>query len=253
LGGAVKRHAVVAGASSGIGAAIGAELRRRAWSVSSLARRVADAASADRSFACDVTQDRALCDALAGAARDGGAIDALVWCAATPVMGATTAVPGDAARAAFETSFWAMQTAVCAVLPSMIERGTGALLGVSSLAALRAVTHEAYYAAAKAAAARWLECLALEVEDRGVRVHLLYPGYIETGFLERGGWWGMKEPARVRGSGVTPSDVAHAAAEMLEGGADRRVLGWRERSIVLADRLLPGLYDRIVARRVRRR
>jgi hypothetical protein len=59
----------------------------------------------------------------------------------------------------------------------------------------------------------------------------------------------LKKPPRVRGSGVSPEDVARAAADMLEGGADRRVLGWRERSIVLADRLVPGLYNHLAARR----
>ena len=248
----MSRHAVVAGGSSGLGAAIGAELRRRRWGVTSLARRAAPPESADRSLRCDVTDDAALRTSLKAGARDGGAIDALVWAAGTPVMGATDAIPADAARAAFDTSFWALQGAVRAVLPAMRARRAGAILLVSSLAALRAVAHEAYYAAAKAAAARWLECLALEVAADGLRVHVLYPGYVETGFLERGGWWGMAGPPPVRGSGVTPRDVARAAADMLDGGASRRVLGWRERTIVLADRVVPGLYDRLVARRVRR-
>lgn len=239
----------MAGASSGIGAAIGAELRHRGWRVSGLSRRAPPQASVDRAFSCDVTERAALRCAL-DAARDAlGPVDALVWCAAVPAMGRTLDVPQQAARAAFETSFWSMEDAVRAVVPPMIQRGSGAILAVLSLAALRAVPYEAHYAAAKAAAARWLECLAHEVEPRGVRVKTIFPGYVDTGFLERGGWWGFDAVPRVRGSGVSPEDVARAAAALLEGGGTRAIVGWREKAIALADRFAPGLYDRVLRRR----
>jgi 2-hydroxycyclohexanecarboxyl-CoA dehydrogenase len=247
----MREHALVVGASGGLGSAIGTELRRRGWTTSGIARRAAGREAVDQALACDVTDDDALRRAIAHAASSLGDPAALVWCAGTPVMGRTTAVPREAARATFATSFWAMDTAVRAVLPSMLDRGRGAILAVLSLAALRAVPHEAYYAAAKAAAARWLECLALEVEPAGVRVRCLYPGYVDTGFLERGGWWGMKAPA-VRGSGETSVSVARAAVDLLESPHARAVVGWRERAIVLADRVAPGLYDRLLRRRAAR-
>ena len=150
----MRQHAIVVGASSGLGAAIGAELRRRDWAVTGIARRQPPPGSVDRAMPCDVTEDDTLRDVLAEAASVAP-VDALVWCAGTPVMGRTLSVPPDAARMAFATSFWAMELAVRTVLPSMVERRRGTVLAVLSLAALRAVPHEAYYAAAKAAAARW--------------------------------------------------------------------------------------------------
>jgi short-subunit dehydrogenase len=245
----MSETAVIVGASSGLGAAIGAELRGRGWAVAGIARRSPPSSSVDRAFACDVTDDNALERALDQAASALGPLDALVWCAGTPVMGRTLAVPREAARAAFATSFWAMELAVRTVLPSMLQRRQGTVLAVLSLAALRAVPHEAYYAAAKAAASRWLECLSHEVATSGVRVKCLYPGYVDTGFLERGGWWGMDGPARVRGSGVTPTHVGRAAADLLRSSRHDVVLGWREKAIVLGDRIAPGLYDRLLRRR----
>lgn len=245
----MKEHAVVVGASAGLGAAIGAELRLRGWRVAGISRRAPPASSVDRAFACDVTDDAALEWALGEAARILGPVDALVWSAGTPVMGRTLAVPPAAARAAFASTFWAMELAARTVLPSMLERGHGTLLAVLSLAALRAVPHEAYYAAAKAAAARWLECLSHEVGSAGVKVKCLYPGYVNTGFLERGGWWGMKGPPTVRGSGVEPEDVARAAADLLRSSRSSAVLGWREKAIALGDRIAPGLYDWVLRRR----
>ncbi len=247
----MKRHAVVVGASSGFGAATGAELRRRGWAVSGLSRRAPPAASVDQSFPCDVTEDEALERALADAAAALGPVDTLVWCAGTPVMGRTLDVPSSAAREAFETTFWAMQSAVRLLVPGMVARGHGQVLVVLSIAALRAVPHEAYYGAAKAAASRWLECLAHEVEAQGVAVKMLYPGFVDTGFLERGGWWGMPSPPRVSGSGLGADDVARAVCDLLESRGGRRVLGWRERGIVMADRLAPGLYDLLLRRRAK--
>lgn len=242
----MKHHAVVVGASSGLGAAIGVELRTRGWAVSGISRHTPPADAVDRAYACDARDGHAMAAALFEVTQALGTPLAFVWCAGVPVMGRTLAVPPDAAREAFDTSFWAMERGVRAVLPGMLQHRRGTVLAILSLAALRAVPYEAYYAASKAAAARWLECVAHEVEGRGVRIKCLYPGYVDTGFFERGGWWGLSEPPRVRGSAVTPAQVARAAADLLDGSRARAVVGWRERVIVAADRLAPGLYDRVL-------
>lgn len=242
-------HAIVVGASSGIGAAIGAALRARGDRVSGLARRACDAA--DESFACDVAVEGELEAAIARATERHGAPRMLVYAAGFAAMGSTLDVPADAARRTFDVTFWGLDRAVRATVPEMRARGDGAVLAVLSLAALRAVPHEAYYAAAKAAAARYLDCLAHEVEPDGVRVRYVCPGFIDTGFLEKSAWFGM-DPPRVQGSGVTPEDVARAALELLDGRRRGRVIGWRERAIALGDRVAPGLYDAILRRRARR-
>lgn len=240
-------HAVVVGASSGIGAAAAAALAARGYEVTGLSRRPAPAAS--RAIRCDVTAPGELTRALAEAAA-AAPIDALVYAAGAPVMGVTAAVPEAAARAAFEVNFWGLDVAARAVAPSMASRGRGAIAAVLSLAALRAVPHEAYYAAAKAAAARYLDCLAHELGPRGVAVGYVCPGFIDTGFLEKGGWFGMSAP-RVKGSGTTVDDVARAVVRIVEGRGGPQVLGWRERAITVADRVAPGLYDRVLRARSR--
>ena len=54
------------------------------------------------------------------------------------------------------------------------------------------------------------------------------------------------------GSGVTADDVAQTVCAIVEGRRASTVLGWRESAITLADRLVPGAYDRLLARRMRR-
>jgi short-subunit dehydrogenase len=236
------------GASSGLGAAVAVEATRRGYEVTALARRGARGVA--RSIPCDVTSDAAVEAALKRAREEGGEPDALVYCAGTPLVGKTLEVPGAAAREAFEVNFWGLERVVRGVYPRMLGRG-GSIVALLSIAGLRAVPYEAHYGASKAAAARWLDCLALEAEPHGVRVAYLAPGYVPTGFLERSGWHGLA-PADVKGSNVTREDVAIATCDLLEGRRSRAVLGWRENAITLSDRVAPGIYDRLLRRRMRR-
>jgi len=242
-------HAVVVGGSSGLGLAIGEALRARGSFVTNLARRAAPSSAADASFGCDVTSTDSVARAVSQA-RTHGPIDVLVYSSGAAAMGRTLDVPEADARRSFETTFWGLDRVVREVLPEMVSRRSGTVLVVSSLVALRAVPYQAYYAASKAAVARYLGCLSYEAGSVNVRVQALHVGFVDTGFLERGGWWGMDVPV-VKGSGVTPADVARAAMELLDSGRDSMVLGWRERLIALGDRVAPTLYDRLLRLRAR--
>lgn len=243
-------HAVVVGASSQIGRAIAEALSERGLVVSGLARSAPSGAPYAAGFACDVALEGSATEALARAG-ERAPIDVLVYAAGAGAMGRTLDVPEEVAAGAFAVNFWGLDQCVRAVVPGMQTRRRGAVLAVLSLAALRAVPFEAYYAASKAAAARYLECLALELAASHVDVHYVAPGYIDTGFFERGGFHGMAPPT-VRGSGTTPADVAQRAVALLEGRPRSPVLGWRERTIRFADRVAPGLYDRHLRRGLRR-
>ncbi|HVS88092.1 MAG TPA: hypothetical protein VHF01_07700 [Candidatus Acidoferrum sp.] len=74
----------------------------------------------------------------------------------------------------------------------------------------------------------------------------LCPGFIDTGFFERS-WFGMAAP-KVVGSGVGPAQVARAAIALIENNRDFDIVGWRERIVVLADRIPPGMVDRWLGR-----
>lgn len=248
----MKGHAIVVGASSGLGAAVAKELTRRGFSVSALARRNGPPGVA-RSVACDVTDDGSVIEAVRSAIEGGGDPDALVYCAGEPLVGRTLAVPAELARRAFEVNFWGLERVVRRVYPALRARGGGSIVALLSIAGVRAVPFEAHYGASKAAAARYLEALALEAEAEGVHVAYLAPGYIPTGFLERSGFHGLEAPLTTSSSNVSPEDVARAAADLVLGKRSRSVLGWRENAITLADRVAPGAYDRLLRRRMARK
>ena len=112
---------------------------------------------------------------------------------------------------------------------------------------MRATPYESYYAASKAAAARYLACLAHETRPHGVHLKYLCPGFIDTGFFEPR-WFGMAAP-RVVGSGVGPVQAARAAIALIENNREFDIVGWRERIVVLADRIAPDMVDRWLGRK----
>ncbi len=243
------KHAIVVGASSGLGRGVVLALQKAGYGVSGLARR--RSVEADAWFAADALEDGSVERAISGAVGASGPPRALVYSAGLPAMGRTLDVPRDVARRAFEVNLWGFDAAVRAVLPVMLQRGTGTIVYVSSIAGLRPLIYEAYYAASKAAAVRLASCLDRETRARGVRVKSLHVGFVDTGFFERGGWHGMEAPP-VSGSGITASDVGREVLRLIERDpAGERLLGWRENVIALSDRLAPGLYDRWVRLRAK--
>jgi short-subunit dehydrogenase len=67
-----------------------------------------------------------------------------------------------------------------ALLPRMIERGHGAILTISSVAARFGPPREAAYSASKAALSAFMESLAVDLDGTDIRIHLVNPGIIDT-------------------------------------------------------------------------
>jgi short-subunit dehydrogenase len=178
----------------------------------------------------------------------GSAIDAVIFVAGTAAYGRTAAFPPERERSIFELNFWACADAAKSIAEHWAENDRpGAFLAVLSIVAHRAVPFEAHYSASKAAAARFLECLDLEYAPKRIRFLSAFPGTLETPFRQQAVWYGIEPPAAARGADVRRT--ARAICELLEGKRRSRVIGWRERAIDLADRLTPGLYDRLILRK----
>jgi len=93
-------------------------------------------------------------------------------------------VPEDEHRAMFETNYFGAIRCIQAVLPSMRERRTGAIVNVTSIAGLIATANQAPYSASKFALECAGEALAVEVRSFGIRVVNVEPGVIMTSIFE---------------------------------------------------------------------
>lgn len=178
----------------------------------------------------------------------GASTDAVIFVAGSGVFGKANLIPVGRARQIFELNFWACSLAARAAAEYWVGKNQpGKFLAILSLAALRAVPLESYYAASKAAATRFLECLQLEYAHKGIEFICAFPGLLNTGFRRTAEWYGLKPAFADEGANV--HNTARAVVDLLEGRRKAQVLGWKERTIALVDRLLPGLYDRVVLHR----
>jgi short-subunit dehydrogenase len=131
-----------------------------------------------------------------------------------------------------------------AVLPAMLERGSGHVCFVGSIAGQLAVAQEAAYAGAKGGLAVFADSLRLEVAHRGVQVSVVAPAAVDTGFFaNRGEAYHRQKPAPM------PADrVARAIVRAVEGGrATSIVPEWMTVAVRIRG-VSPRTYDRLVRR-----
>ncbi|MBI1376204.1 MAG: glucose 1-dehydrogenase [Frankiales bacterium] len=191
------RTALVTGASRGIGRAIalafadaGADVALLARDESALGEVAAAVEGLGRRAAvavCDVTDADAVSAAVAASTERLGPIDVLVNNAggnsfARPFAGMRFSGWERTLRLNLDSVVHVTQ----AVIPQMIERRTGSVINLSSVAGLRGAPTMSHYGAAKAAVISLTQSLSTESAWAGVRVNALVPGWIETdltGFL----------------------------------------------------------------------
>lgn len=177
--------AVVTGASSGIGAATTRRLTAEGYRVHAVARRADRLADLAAATGCDThIGDVTDSDALVSLAAELGPIDVLVNNAGLGRMDAPLhAAPiGDVTRT-IETNVTALMVATMAFLPAMVERRSGHVVNIGSMAGLYPLP-SATYGASKGAVHRFSTNLRLELRGTGVRVTEICPGRVATEFYD---------------------------------------------------------------------
>jgi len=192
------RVAIVTGGTSGIGgaacvglAADGAHVvvvgrdPDRLDRVVSAARRAARGGAAVLGLGLDVATERDA-DAMAAQVLDAfGQIDILVTAA-----GRLRGVDGTARKVCdmtlggwdhvVRTNLTGVFLCCRAVLPAMIEQHRGDIINISSTSGLKGLAYDGAYCASKFGVSGFSEALAEEVERFGIRVHVLFPGAVDT-------------------------------------------------------------------------
>ena len=184
------RHAVVTGGSSGIGLATARALAERGARLTLLARRpgplddaVADLAEHGADAAAvpvDVADRDAVRAVMAGVASERGPVDVLVTSAGVARPGYFEELGDDVFREMMEVDYFGTLWPIRAVVPSMVERGTGSIVGISSGAGLVGVFGYTAYGAAKFAVRGLLEALRAEMAPHGVHVACCFPPDVDT-------------------------------------------------------------------------
>jgi short-subunit dehydrogenase len=240
--------AVITGASSGIGAELARRLADRGVRLGLTARRAdrleqlaaeiqarggtAAVAPAD---AADPASTRA---AIVHLARQLGPVELLIANAGVGLSAPASQFSAEAFEQMVRVNLLGAAVAIEVVLPGMLERRRGHIVGVSSLAGWRGLPQTAGYSATKAGLSTLLEGLRVELRLKGVDVTVVHPGYVRTPMTEGSGNW---QPFLL--------EVGPAAERILRGiAARRREINFPWQTALLMDlvRRLPGpVYDRL--------
>ena len=246
----------ITGASSGIGQALAARFYSAGYRLALVARRVAEVQAWAESrgfapgrfavYAADVRELAAITGAGRACVAAQGVPDVVIASAGISV-GMDTAEFADleVMRAVFETNNLGTAATFHPFVAAMCERGSGALVGIASVAAIRGLPGHGAYCASKAGVVAYCESLRGELRSSGVKVVTIVPGYIDTP-LTRQNPYGMPF--------LMPVEVfADRTFEAITAGTSYRVIPWQMGVLAKLLRVLPNaLYDRLLAGRGRK-
>ncbi|MFO1536591.1 MAG: SDR family NAD(P)-dependent oxidoreductase [Actinomycetota bacterium] len=181
---------LLTGASSGIGAALAVRLASEGAVLGLVGRdETRLAATLDRCRAhspgsrmwpVDLA-DPGQVDVLAATAiAELGGIDVLINNAGIPKHRHVTAIDPETVDRVMLVNYNAPIRLTLRLLPHMVERGSGRVVMVSSVAATLSSPGEGAYDASKAALSVFAEAMAIDVWDLGIRVNIVYPGVVDT-------------------------------------------------------------------------
>ncbi|WP_193319048.1 SDR family NAD(P)-dependent oxidoreductase [Nonomuraea phyllanthi] len=174
---------LVTGASSGIGQATARLFAERGARVFGTSRRARPDGAGVEMLQLDLRSAESVQHCADEVTARAGRIDVLVNNAGVMHEGFAEETTPAEAQAVFATNFFGTTRLVHAVLPGMRARRRGRVVNVGSLAAWVGEPGEAFYAASKAALARYTEALRHEVWHLGIRVTLVEPGVFTTDVL----------------------------------------------------------------------
>jgi NAD(P)-dependent dehydrogenase (short-subunit alcohol dehydrogenase family) len=226
----VSKAVLITGCSSGIGWATAGRLVDVGWKVYATARNVESIAPLQARgctlLPLDVTDETSMRQAVKEIEQDEGAVGVLVNNAGYSQSGAVEAVPMDKVRSQFETNVFGLVRMCQLVLPGMRRQGYGRIVNVSSMGGKLTLPGAGHYHATKHAVEALSDALRFEVEGFGIKVSVIEPGLIKTGFADAA-VGSMDGPKDGPYTGFDEA-VARATTENYERGPISRLAGQPE-------------------------
>ncbi|CDF80824.1 short chain dehydrogenase [Formosa agariphila KMM 3901] len=184
----MKKIIIITGASSGIGKATALQLIKEGHTVYGVARRLEHmkelVAAGGKAIEIDVTDHNQVHSQIKKIIEAEGKIDVLVNNAGYAVYGPIEEVSYEQAKRQFDVNLFGLAEVTKAVLPIMRNQQSGSIINVSSIGGKVYGPLGAWYNASKFALEGWSDCLRLDVNQFGIKVIVIQPGVINTGFAK---------------------------------------------------------------------
>ena len=252
---------LVTGASQGIGRAIAVEAAKRGGRVvasarstellEQLATEVRAGGGTIETVVGDVTnaEDRHFMTAVAENHFDG--LDVLINNAGIGATGHFMESQPETLRQIFETNYFGTVEMIRTFLPLLKAGNQPAIVNISSVLGRRAWPARSLYSASKFAVQGFSDAIRAELSKDNIDVIVVSPGLTQTNFSHNM----LERSARIpldHLRGMTSEAVANATLDALEAGKAEVVLTARGKLLMVVNRVMPGLIDRIGKRKIRK-
>ena len=249
---------VITGASSGFGEQIARRCAQRGAQVVLAARSIEPLeqlaqelrARGERALAvaADVTSEADVAQLAATTLERFGRADVLVANAGFGVLDRIADAPIEDLQEMIDVNLIGAIRCIKAVLPSMLQRRSGQVVFMASIAGLIATQNTGYYSASKFALVGLAHSLMIELYGTGVRCALICPGIAPTGCQQRAD---AAKYARITGLvACTSAQVADATVRVIQRRTHGEVVvPWQGRALSILAHPIPSL-SRLVIRLV---
>ena len=233
---------LITGASAGLGVDFARQYAAKGHRLVLVARRKdrLDTLAAElgnaRAVEMDLSQAGAADRLMADVAAAGEHVEILVNNAGFGLVGRFAKLDGKQQRDMIDLNCGVLTELAHAVLPGMIDRGSGGILNVASTAAFQPGPGMAVYFATKAFVLSFTEALHEEMREKGVKVSALCPGPTSTEFGKVAGFGGNKA---VDSLAAQPGPVVEAGIAGLENNKAIVIPGFTNKVTAQSSRLLP--------------
>lgn len=157
----------------------------------------------------------------------------------------------DSVRYLMEVNFFGAIALAKAVVPVMIRNGQGHVVVTSSVMGKIGTRHRSAYAASKHALHGWFDSLRQEVQQQGVDITLVCPGYIKTAITKNAltaDGTRLNEMGEAHKKAMTPEQFVEKLLPKVEGGKKEVYIGGKEILTVYLKRFFPALLEKILVR-----
>lgn len=184
----VSKAVLITGCSTGIGRATAQRLAASGHTVYATARRLESIEDLEeagcRLLALDVCDEKSMTKAVAAVEKEAGAVGVLINNAGYSQSGAIETVSPESMRRQFDTNVFGLVRMCQLVLPGMRRQRWGRIVNISSIAGRMVFPGGGMYHATKHAVEAISDALRFEVQEFGVAVTIIEPGFIRTHFSD---------------------------------------------------------------------